>query len=64
MPLNIRSWKCECGATHDRDINAAINIKQQGILKLKAEGLSVSADGGKRKPGTLPVAAYEVGSLA
>ena len=64
MPLNIRSWKCECGATHDRDINAAINIKQQGILKLKAEGLSVSADGGKRKPGTLPVAACEVGSLA
>ena len=57
MPLNIRSWTCECGATHDRDINAAINIKQQGILKLKAEGLSVSADGGKRKSGTLPVAA-------
>ncbi|CAM4322365.1 Transposase [Vreelandella rituensis] len=27
----------------DRDINAALNIKRQGILKLKAEGLSVSA---------------------
>lgn len=59
MPLNIRSWDCpKCGVTGiDRDINAALNIKQQGILKLKAEGLSVSADGGKRKSGILPVAA-------
>ncbi|WP_422137230.1 RNA-guided endonuclease TnpB family protein [Endozoicomonas sp. ALC020] len=57
MPLKTRSWTCECGAVHDRDINAAINIKHQGILKLKAEGLSVSADGGERKSGTLPVAA-------
>ena len=57
MPLSIRSWTCECGAVHDRDINAAINVKKQGILKLKAEGLSVSANGGKRKSSTLLVAA-------
>ena len=57
MPLNIRSWECGCGATNDRDINAARNIKKQGILKLKAEGLSVSADGGLRKSGVLSVAA-------
>ena len=57
MPLNIRSWTGECGAVHDRDINAAVNIKHQGILKLKAAGLSVSADGGKRKSGISPVAA-------
>ena len=57
MPLNIRSWTCECGYVADRDINAAINVKKQGILKLKAEGLSVSADGGRRKSSTVLVAA-------
>ena len=57
MPLTIRTWVCPCGAAHDRDVNAAKNIQGQGILKLKAEGLSVSADGGKRKSGVLSVAA-------
>ena len=50
LPLTIRQWQCpSCSAQHDRDINAALNIKAQGILKLMAAGLSVSANGGKRK---------------
>ena len=65
LPLHIREWTCSCGAKLDRDINAAINVKQQGILKLKAEGVSVSANRGFCISLALPQAtAYEVGSLA
>ncbi|MEU0485296.1 transposase [Streptosporangium sp. NPDC006013] len=30
MPLDVRSWACPCGAVHDRDVNAAINILAAG----------------------------------
>ena len=42
LPLNVRTWTCECGVTHDRDVNAAINIK--------AAGLAVSAWGAGVRP--------------
>ena len=29
-PLSVRSWTCLCGATHDRDINAARNVLAAG----------------------------------
>lgn len=66
MPLNRRIWQCpECEVDHDRDINAAINIRQKGILELCAAGLVVQpAHGGQRKSVIQSVAAYEVGSLA
>lgn len=58
LPLSVRSWSCPgCHTQRDRDVNAALNIKHQGILSLKAEGLSVSAHRGLRKSGISPVAA-------
>ena len=59
MPLTVRTWDCpHCGTQGiDRDINATINIRQQGIIKLRAEGLSAPANGGLRKSGHAPVAA-------
>ncbi|WP_157610376.1 RNA-guided endonuclease InsQ/TnpB family protein [Spirillospora albida] len=30
MALNVRAWDCPCGAAHDRDVNAAINVLAAG----------------------------------
>ena len=40
LPLSVRSWQCQhCHTIHDRDINAATNIRRQALAD--ALGLSV-----------------------
>jgi len=51
MPLDVREWTCpNCGSDHDRDGNAAMNIRAEGIRILKTDGSAVSAVGGEVRP--------------
>ena len=46
LDLDVRAWTCsKCQIHHDRDINAAINIKNEA-LRILALGTSATANGG------------------
>jgi len=47
LPLSVRAWSCPCGVTHDRDVNAALNIRAAGRADLNDRGAQIS-------PGVIP----------
>ncbi len=51
LPLSVRAWTCPvCGASHDRDLNAALNIAREGARLLnKADGTAGLAGTGDAK---------------
>lgn len=51
-PLDVRAWTClHCGAEHDRDVNAAVNIKVAG-----GQSETQNGRGGKHKSSSLVAA--------
>ncbi|MFG3702124.1 RNA-guided endonuclease InsQ/TnpB family protein [Micromonospora sp. NPDC047620] len=54
-PLNVRSWTCLCGAVHDRDVNAAINVLAQGRWD------NSNACGAQVRPAPVPAQRREAG---
>lgn len=50
MPLDVRVWTCaHCDAHHDRDVNAAMNIRDEGV-RILAGGSLASASRGNFSP--------------
>jgi putative transposase len=47
MALDVRSWDCLCGSRHDREVNAAKNIKAAGQADFNDRGAQV-------RPGLVP----------
>ncbi len=62
LPLDVRTWTCQhCQTTHDRDVNAAINLRDEGLRVLtsgtgdQAYRQTVRRSRGGRKKSTIPL---------
>ena len=62
-PLNVRQWTCgNCGSEHDRDVNAARNIRLEGRKVAAGQADTLNACGGTVRPGLAPAGPGETGT--
>jgi len=62
-PLNVRKWTCaNCGSEHDRDVNAARNIRLEVRKAAAGQADTLNACGGTVTPGSTPAGPGETGT--
>ncbi|MCW2938959.1 MAG: transposase, OrfB family protein [Actinomycetia bacterium] len=63
-PLHVREWTCAaCGTTHDRDVNAAINIRTEGRKVATGHAETQNARRAQVRPGSvIPAQRDEAGT--
>jgi putative transposase len=62
-PLGVREWACAgCGTVHDRDVNAAVNIRNLGRMVAAGRAETQNACGAQVRPGLVPAQRCEAGT--
>ncbi|CAO5161511.1 putative RNA-guided DNA endonuclease [Frankia sp. AiPs1] len=62
-PLAVRGWTClACGTVHDRDVNAARNIRAEGRKVTAGQAETVNARGAQVRPAPMPAPRRETGT--
>jgi putative transposase len=57
LSLSAREWLCPCGATHDRDLDAARNIRVEGLRVLDVAAGHAETENARREVVRLPTGA-------